>query len=79
MKLYVIFDTMANFSGQVMTFRNEALAIRTFTSIVKQNASIGKDLVLYYLGDYDDTTMSIKLASTPTVAVRGDNLFAEDA
>lgn len=56
MKLYTIYDKLAEQSGPIFEDSNDMTAIRTFHAVIKQNKD---DYDLYSLGEYNRNTCEI--------------------
>ena len=63
MKLYIIRDKVAKYSGQIMEARRHEHAIRTFTTLLNSNGTQLQehpaDFELCYVGDRDEETGEI--------------------
>lgn len=64
MKIYVIYDRLAEECGQLVTVRTDAVAVRMFHNSLS-NVYDRNDYRLYCLGSLDVTTMQITLLKQP--------------
>lgn len=69
LKLFTVRDVKAEVYLPPFTMRSKGEAIRSFASEVgRQDSTIGahpSDFVLFYLGEFDDSTCSFALAPAP--------------
>lgn len=60
MKLYVIYDKIAEKSGPIFHADNDAVAIRGYNRLVNNGEIEPEDYQLMCVGEYDDRTMDIQ-------------------
>lgn len=82
MKLYAIYDRLAESYGNVMEFTTDGVAIRTLSQEVNRQDERNnlylhpQDFMLYQLGEYDQTTG--KIAGEPRMVVSCNSLVQHD-
>lgn len=65
-KLYTIYDRVGEEAGPITFARNDALARRMFDSVMEKEP-FRKDFALFYIGDYDTSSMEITPCSPKMV------------
>ena len=69
MKLYVIYDKVAEKSGPIFHGDNDAVAIRGYNRLVNNGEIEPEDYQLVCVGEYDDRTMDIQTCLPHVVEV----------
>jgi hypothetical protein len=60
MRLYVIYDKVAQESGPLFSAVNDGVAIRNFRGILKDVTAVDKDSYrLFFIGTYDNVKMNL--------------------
>lgn len=72
MRLYTVYDRVAECGGPVCMAANDGVALRMYRGVLQQVAPVDVDSYwLYYIGDYDDKEMMI-IPVEPTRIVMPD-------
>lgn len=78
MKLYSLFDSVANNFYSPSAFQSDALAKRSFGDLMtseRYDRTKG-DYALYYVGDFDTDNGSIVPCSAPVIICKGSDFIA---
>ena len=60
MRLYTVYDRVAECAGPIMMAANDGVALRMFRGVLQQVAPVDSDSYwLYYIGDYTEDDMVI--------------------
>lgn len=69
MRLYTMWDITAESCGRIFESKNDGIALRNFQIFMEREDNLtAQDQELYYLGDFNHETMTLK-TSTPTKVV----------
>lgn len=81
MKLYCLFDAVANTFYSPSAFQSDAIAKRSFGDLItseRYNRTKG-DYALYYVGDFDSDSGSIVSCSAPVIICKGSDFIADNS
>lgn len=76
MRLYSVFDKVAEESGPIFTAINDGTAVRQFRNLSRDIPPYDKEAyVLYYLGSFDTAKMAIMAEEKPSEVLTGAQVF----
>lgn len=83
MKLYSVYDQKAESWGQPVFYRAHGEALRGLEDECRRPESIiaahPEDFVMFYLGDFDETTGTLVVENSPLVLSRASELLPSAA
>lgn len=59
-KLYVIYDVVAEESGPIFQAKNDGIALRNYQTMLIQQKVNPQDYSLWYIGDYNSESMRVE-------------------
>lgn len=66
MKIYAIYDKIAEESGPLFQAKNDLIAVRNTKNMLMQNGvTVPDDYILYHLGEYDTESMELTVLQEP--------------
>jgi len=77
--LYTVYDIVACEGGPLFTARNDAVAIRLFKNLMKQQQLNSHDFRLYACGEYDNEHLQLHHIEKREVFSPGSSLEQEQA